>query len=35
MMLYRLEACIDGTPVMEEEIQATGWDLSGFFSGRN
>lgn len=32
MMLYRLGANIDGVPLMKEELPATDWDLTGFFS---
>jgi predicted unusual protein kinase regulating ubiquinone biosynthesis (AarF/ABC1/UbiB family) len=29
-MLYRLKAKIDGRPIMEEEVKATGWDRSDY-----
>jgi aarF domain-containing kinase len=29
-MLYRLKATIDGRPIAEEEVKATGWDRSDF-----
>ena len=32
MMLYRLNANINGVPLMKEELPATGWDLTDFFS---
>lgn len=30
MMSYRLGACVDSMPIMEEEIPAAGWDRSDF-----
>lgn len=30
MLMYRLGAKIDGDPILREEVQATGWDLSRF-----
>ncbi len=32
MMMYRLGAVIDGTPIMEEEVGASGWDRTSFTS---